>query len=109
MNLSPLERRILVAYDEHHRRGMTVAGMYRGVGRRLVVSLVLVAVLIALAFTYSETWVATLVLGMVVGAALRDLRTVLNNFKVWPLLDRITDWARVDELLEADRQARGQA
>ena len=45
-------------------------------------------------------WFSALVFGMVVAATLRDLGWYRQIVRNWPLTDEVTNWNRVDELLD---------
>jgi len=106
MHLTPLQRRTLEGYRWYHQhppawRHFLMAMMWRS-SYALYLAIVAVAVLIVLIGRGSVLGgLFYLLLGIILGVVFRNLRQYHQTVRLWPVLDRIIDWDKVEALRQA--------
>jgi hypothetical protein len=91
----------LTAYRKWHQEGLSLWRLYRGFAWEIVAVLAMTAGGAVLCFIYGPTlyWAGLLLAGVGIGFFAQTLGYSLLTVAVWPIVDRITDWDRVDQLL----------
>jgi hypothetical protein len=97
MTITEADRRVLLAYSSIKDVGPQ---WRRKVVRVWLVMIILVGCLAATLFLAELPLLAGFVVGILVGAMLRDYRYVVSAKASWPVVREITDWKRVQELLD---------
>ena len=98
--LTALERKLLVTYRAWHDRPPTLLRMVGMNWKPFLFLLVYGLGSFALCVSFHIPNVGYLVLGFVCGAILRDLGTFRRLYKLWPFLDEVLNWRRIDQLLD---------
>ena len=109
MQLTKTQLRFLRIYQQLHRQPPTL-GSLLWLGRLGWLSLlpgIAVGVWFIVALPSSFGATGYLVVGMCVGAFLRDLGRSIASVRLWPVIERIVEWQRVDDLAQGrnDRAA----
>jgi hypothetical protein len=102
MAISKLERRALLSYRLFHRRGITFSSYF---GLIWQWRLILVAAAFAGGVIFYRLGVplaSGCIVGMATGALLRDVAAFRQTRKLWPLLESLLAWDRIDELSRAE-------
>src|SRR5260370_15696786 len=101
MKLTWKQWRILTAYRKWHQSGLSLWRVYRSAGWRIVVPLAVAMGAAAFCFAYggNVSWFGLVFVGIGFGFFARDFGSSLQSVAVWPVIDRVTDWDRVDQLL----------
>ena len=94
------QRLMLAVYRKYHRGGISLWRIYRLCGWRIAVVPVYFTLAAVLCFAYGINWAGLLLVGFGAGAVLRDLAYFRRSVAVWPLIEEITDWDRVDQLFD---------
>lgn len=98
MNLSTTERRYLESLRQRHRQGTS----NREIGKRLLHSALyfgfyaIFALGVVVPYAPKSGWALT---GIAIGMFLRDVVSVPQNNRLWPLTRQIITWPEVDDLL----------
>lgn len=107
MQLTGPQRRMVCFYRDHRHAPPTVGGFFRRGARLLLLWAACGVAGSYLCTLLDQPALAFLVVGMLAGAALREFRQYLWVVQVWPAVDAILDWQRVEELAgTADDQGR---
>jgi hypothetical protein len=104
MKLTRLQKRVLQIYWRYHVGGWALAPFLRANWWHWLF-LVLYAVLGGWFLAQVSPWAAGLVVGLAMGAAARDVGRLIQSHRTWPLLHEITDWPRVEQLIQSDDKA----
>jgi hypothetical protein len=110
MPLTKTERRLLTAYRRFHEEGQLGLAPYFGrtYARSLLFIVLVLAILLYVSlYVIDSPGLAAFVLGIVFGRLLGQLRSFWHTRAVWPVIDSVTDWHRVNEALgqQADSPA----
>ena len=70
--------------------------------RRHVLLVLVFTFAAVLTYTFRLPSVGLILVGMAIGAISRDFGMFRKMVIVWPVLSRVLDWRRIDELLEDD-------
>jgi hypothetical protein len=89
------QRKLLRKYREHRQQSFTTAGLLVQLLPRVALS----AVLVAVAYFVSEKF-CLIVAGFLAGAILREVALAVHAARVLPVILRVIDWDKVDQLLE---------
>jgi hypothetical protein len=108
MTLSKLQRETLKAWMQSHDEGFP-AGPFRTSALLRQYTWPTIGLLALAIFLPITLWVATALIGIFVGYFLRDLQLLKTSAALWPAVDRVVDWDRVAELLQAETDHEGQA
>jgi hypothetical protein len=104
MVLTDRQRLMLQAYQEYRQGGATWVGLGPAVLRRLVRWIISFGGIIALACYLLDTAgamrISLLCGGGFLGAMGRELAGCRYTIRVWPVLQTIIDWPRVQDLLQ---------
>ncbi|MDQ2807720.1 MAG: hypothetical protein M3Z04_12560 [Chloroflexota bacterium] len=105
MPLTHLQRATLMLYRAYHANAPTVGGILRRLTKRYLIMLIVVVAtltVVTLTGSFSDAlpW-AGLLIGLVSGAAARDLGYARIAVRVWPVLNQVLDWQKIDALLAA--------
>ncbi|MCA8991266.1 MAG: hypothetical protein KDA88_04770 [Planctomycetaceae bacterium] len=97
MQLTGIKRRTLWQYWQFHTRGWRLTTM-------LYVAwpywLLLAAVAFIVNAQYANSpWYVGFLTGACAGAFLRDVGRIQQSYRVWPMVEEITKWDRVEELM----------
>src|SRR5262249_32615091 len=99
-SISPVQRRYLKNLSSHEGRTPSVFGLLKKSLPRLI-PLILVGVLIfGLRYLDISSGVLTFFLVVVVGALVMVIWMFRLTVDIWPVSQQITDWKKVQELLE---------
>ena len=100
MQLSRLQRRVLESYQEFHGEPPTIGKL---ISRSLVAHIAMlmgIGALLAIALAADLKYVAAGIAGAVIGVLSRDLCIFMRSVRIWPVLESVIDWEKVDELLD---------
>jgi hypothetical protein len=86
-------------YLRYHKDGWSLAPFLRVNWWRWLLLLVLAGGVAWIAMPFWP-WVAGLVIGLCAGAFLRDIGRLQVSYRTWPVVEEITNWEKVKELLE---------
>lgn len=104
MPLSYAHQRALTNYRRYHTAG--IPDWISFLGARYTALVIIVAVLIATgAYLASSAIFAAFGAGVLVAAVLRDTQYYFVTRAVWPALDDVIDWQKVDVLLDRPKEA----
>jgi hypothetical protein len=109
MPLSTLHRRALANYREYRSKGgPTMLGLVRKSLKQYLTILILCAAAVGVVALHNDR--ASLIVngfligGVYLGYVARDIGTNHAFIRLWPLLDQVFDWRRIDELLDRSDQ-----
>ena len=101
MDLTKVQRRNLELYAHYRSTTPSVWRLFRLNLRRYLVFGALLILLYALGPVGGTDFLAWLASGMLLGLLLRDLATFRRFVHIWPALEAVLDWERVERLLSA--------
>lgn len=101
MKHTRLQKAVLRLYWCYHTEGWRLGPYLRANALRWLLLLAIAAGAGWVAF-HVAPWVAALYAGMCLGAFLRDVGRLLQSRRLWPLVEDITDWRRVEQLIETE-------
>lgn len=104
MKTTRLQKAVLQLYWRYHTEGWRLGPYLRANALRWLLLLVIAVGAGWVAF-HVAPWVAALYVGMCLGAFLRDLGRLLQSRRLWPMVEQITDWQRVEQLVQANAAA----
>ena len=104
MKLTSLQKAVLQMYWRYHLGGWKRSPVLRSMWWRWLLLLVY-AVLGGWLLSGVSTGAAGLVIGVAAGAFLRDIGRIVQSCRIWPAVHEITDWHRVEQLLNAREDA----
>ena len=102
MKLSRLQRKVLSNYQIFHASPPTIAKLMSMSIVAHIAMLMCIGTALALAIAANEKYMAAAIAGSVVGALSRDLGVFIRIVRVWPVLNSIIDWNKVDSLLDGE-------
>ena len=100
MKLTRLQYKALQTYWRYHSVGLTLAKIAQACWRRWLL-LVVFGILAYLFFVPRFPAIGWLYVGVFSGALLRDVAYLRISFGFWPVIQQITDWKQVSDLIEA--------
>jgi len=113
MHLTKLQRRALAIYHWYHQHPPTwqvylMAMIWRS-SYLVYLGIIGVAALLLLINRVAAIggW-SYLLLGVIIGSFLRALLAYRQTIRLWPMLDSIIDWAKVDALLQPQPSAQAE-
>jgi hypothetical protein len=104
MHMTKYQRRTLDLYREMHTTFPTMGKTLVRIARRFWWFVLLCGAVSFLAYWNGWSLLSVAVLGYLFGLVRRDITHARYTIHIWPVVDAITDWQRVDQLLE-DAQA----
>ena len=101
MKLTPLQQKLLKSYHCSHSAPPTIGRFIRRNWAALALFAFLIVAGLYLAMSAWGLWfgVGCFAAGMGFGSLSRVLRQAACSVKIWPVVDQITDWSKVDSLL----------
>lgn len=100
MRVTRLQKAVLQMYWRYHVGGWALGPFFRANWWRWLL-LVLYAILGGWFLAQWSQWAAGLVLGLAAGAIFRDTGYLVKSYHAWPVVDEITDWQRVEQLVQS--------
>lgn len=101
--LSPTQRKYLSSWRAFHDKPPTIAELIRlNVRRFLILSICLVGPSVMAVYDRSYV-VAAMGLGVFFGILLRDFGAFRTTVYLWPALNNVVDWNRLNELLDEEK------
>jgi hypothetical protein len=97
MTITNADRRVLQAYLRMRETGPQLSHKILSFW---LVLFILMAAFAVIVYQAELHLLGGLIAGFVVGAFLRDCRYIVQARKAWPVIREITDWNRVQELLD---------
>lgn len=98
MKLSPAQRKTLQSYQALRAHGGSIRGQLR-FNRGIYLYLLIVALLLVpLGFLLGDG-AGFLAMGAILGLLMRDFRFYRRTKQVWPAVEAVLDWPRIQELL----------
>jgi hypothetical protein len=109
MKVTKNQLRFLKIYQELHRQPPTVFGLlWLGrLGFLALVPGVAVGIWFILMLPPSAAIAGYFVIGMCVGAYLRDIGRSIASVRLWPAIEHIVSWQRVDETVRENEKTAG--
>ncbi len=100
MKLTPEQRIRLKTYCMFRRKPPTRFDQLKLIAPQMAMFALLCTIAAVCTFVDNpfSSGVALVMLGFFVGSAAASVTLVMMNFHMWPLLEHITDWKRVEEL-----------
>src|SRR5687767_3610836 len=100
MKLTRNQIAALRMYLRYHTGGWSLAPCLRANWRRWLLFILLAA---GTGWCAAQTWpwAGGLAVGICAGALLRDIERLQVSYRTWPVVEEITNWQKVTELLEA--------
>ncbi len=100
MKLSALQRKLLQQYRGFHDSAPSMGRLMALSARHHVLLVLVFTIAVVLTYSFRLPSVALILVGMAIGAVSRDFGRFRTMIRVWPVLSRVLDWKRIDELLE---------
>lgn len=97
-----LQRQILTLYQEYHASPPSLFRLIRRNLGRYLLMLIPAAIAILLSYSIQRPSLGAFGLGLVIGALLRDLGTFIRTIRIWPIIESVIDWDRVQALLKSE-------
>lgn len=101
MNISSLERTVLVRYKQHRDVPPTAFQLLTRLSAKTIGMLILYPIAIALVAALGFHFAALFLAGYLVAMIALRFETAITFVRLWPLVSTIIDWRKVDELLAA--------
>ena len=104
MKITRLQKTVLQMYWRYHVGGWALGPVLRTNWWRWLL-LVLYAVFGGWFLSQISQLGAGLVIGLAVGAFSRDIGRLVQSYRTWPVVHEITDWQRVEQLVQSHDNA----
>lgn len=95
--MNKFERNTLLQYIKMREQSPTTAGIMVRSWKHYTFLVVLLASICLLAIVLEIRMIAIVATGLVAGAVLRDIGYARRLVRVWPLLEEIMDWNRIEK------------
>jgi len=99
MELTRIERKTLQSYRGLRADKGSVTGQIRRNVYIFIYWFVLAILLVPIAYLISDS-LGMLLLGAITASALRDIRYFMRTKQIWPMVEEIMNWPRIEELLD---------
>lgn len=104
MSLSKVKYSLVQAYKRQHQHGVSLARFLYGNWLRwgIFSGAAASSYFLVVPSMPEFGWAS---IGLFLGAALRDIGHFRMVRRIWPMVDRITDWQKVDDLIDFEAPA----
>lgn len=100
MKLTPQQRTRLISYWMFHQKPPTRLDLIKRIAPQIGMFALLCALAVSGTFVDDPitSGFALVMLGFFVGGATASIVLVMTTFHMWPMVEHITDWERVEDL-----------
>jgi len=100
MKPTEFQQTVLQIYWSYHTGGWRLGPFLRVNWWRWLLLMILAVVAGWFVFEFDSSG-AGIVFGLCAGAFIRDLGRLIQSYRVWPVFEEVTNWQRVEELIQS--------
>jgi hypothetical protein len=106
MKVTEIQLASLKLLRQHRSKPLMAMDLFKESWRKYVLGLALLIVAIAVCVLGGSTLIAVFLGGYLVGIVTRDVQWMRNEMQVLPLTSEITNWERVEQLIQENEPPR---
>lgn len=100
MQITRTQRKSLENLQNLRNDGPSVVSQMRRNAGVFISLLIGALVLVPIGFMV-DAWIGTFTIGLFVGTLVRDIRGFRQWNRLWPVMEQVMDWKRIEELLDS--------